>query len=72
MTQDDIKYAFDLLVIYIYIYIYIYLLQLLYFFLYISASRERSVFSHIVRFILYCTLRMRVESKIYKNCIVTG
>ncbi len=60
-----------LCVYYIYIYIYIYLLQLWYFYLNI-ASRERSVFSHIVRFILYATCSGRVASKINENCIVTG
>ncbi len=58
--------------IYILYYIYIYLLQLWYFYLNISASRERSVFSHIVRFILYATCTARVASKINENCIVTG
>ncbi len=38
----------------------------------ISASRERSVFSHIVRCILYATCSARVVSKINENCIVTG
>ncbi len=52
--------------------LYIYLLQLWYFYLNISASRERSVFSHIVRFILYATCSARVASKINENCIVTG
>ncbi len=47
-------------------------MQLWYFYLNISASRERSVFSHIVRFILYAPCSARVASKINENCIVTG
>ncbi len=55
----------------IYIYIYIFIAALI-FYLNISASRERSVFSHIVRFILYAPCSARVASKIDENCIVTG
>ncbi len=47
-------------------------MQLWYFYLNISASCERSVFSHIVRFILYATCSARVASEINENCIVTG
>ncbi len=51
--------------------IYVFIAALI-FFLNISASRECSVFSHIVRLLLNAPCSARVASKINENCIVTG